>query len=116
MLKDLINFAKIRYGRVVMVPYWVGQSPSQGMFPKNTLSRPCSEYEVDGGKTFGHGVLDISRAHIVSFMGALVEGVLHPSFAMQHFSKPFVFLSFIMVQTLSAMCKERNEHLNFTLI
>jgi hypothetical protein len=54
--------------------------------------------------TFGHGVLDISRAHIVSSMGEFVEGVLHPSFAMQHFSKPFICLSFIMVRTLSAMC------------
>jgi hypothetical protein len=27
---------------------------------------------------FGNGVLDISRAHIVSFMGAFVEGVFHP--------------------------------------
>jgi hypothetical protein len=91
MLKDLIKFSKFKYGRVVMVPYWVGQSPSQGVFPKKTLSNSCSEYEVDGGMTFGHGVLDISRAHIVSFMGAFVEGVLHPSFAMQHFSKPFYF-------------------------
>jgi hypothetical protein len=78
MLKHLINFAKFRYQRVVMVPYWVGQSPSQGMFPKKTLFRPCIEYEVDGGRNFGHGVLDISKAHIVSFMGAFVEGVLHP--------------------------------------
>ena len=59
-----------------MLPYWVGQSPSQGVFPKNILSMACSEYEVDGGRTFGHGVLDISRSHIVSFMGAFVEGVL----------------------------------------
>jgi len=57
-----------------MVPYWVGQFPSQGMFPKNTLSNPCSEYEVDGGMNFGHAIPDISRAHIVSFMGAFVEG------------------------------------------
>jgi hypothetical protein len=61
-----------------MVPYWVGQSPSQGMFPKKTLSRSCNEYEVDWGKTLGNGVLDISRVHIVSFMGAFVEGELHP--------------------------------------
>jgi hypothetical protein len=67
------------------------------MFPKNTLSRSCSECEVDGGMIFWHGVLDISRAHIVSFMGAFLEGVFHPSFAMQHFFKPFIFLSFIMV-------------------
>jgi hypothetical protein len=95
MLKDLINFSKFRYGRVVMVPYWVGQSPSQGMFPKKTLSRPCSEYEVDGGSTFGHGVLDISRAHIVSFMGAFVEGVLHPFVCNATFFQalylPFIF-------------------------
>jgi hypothetical protein len=89
MLKDLIKFANFKYGRVVMVPYWVDQSPSQGMFPKKTLSKSCNEFEVDGGAKFGHGVLDISRAHIVSFMGAFVEGMLHPLFAMQHFSKPF---------------------------
>jgi hypothetical protein len=89
MLKDLIKFAKFKYGRVVMVPYWIDQSPSRGVFPKKTLSKSCNEYVVDGGMTFGHGVLDISRAHIVSFMGAFVEGVLHPSFAMQPFSKPF---------------------------
>jgi hypothetical protein len=58
------------------------------MFPKRILSRSCDEYEVDRGKTFGYGVLDISRVHIVSFMGAFVEGVLRPLFAMQHFSKP----------------------------
>jgi hypothetical protein len=61
-----------------MVPYWVGQSLSQGMFPKITLSRSCNEYEVDQGNILGNGVLDISRAHIVSFMGAFVEGLLHP--------------------------------------
>ena len=60
------------------------------MFPKKTLFRPCIEYEVDGGRNFGHGVLDISRAHIFSFMGAFVEGVLHPLFAMQNFSKLFI--------------------------
>jgi hypothetical protein len=71
-----------------MVPYWVSQSPSHEMFLKRTLSRSCDEYEVDWGNTFGHGVLDISRVHIVSFMGAFVEGVLRNLFAMQHFSKP----------------------------
>jgi hypothetical protein len=91
MLKDFISFSKFRYGRGVMAPYWVSQSPSQGMFPRKTLSRSCDEFEVDWGKTSRHGVLDISRVHIVSFMGAFVEGVLHPSFAMQHFSKPFYF-------------------------
>jgi len=80
-----------------MVLYWVSQSPSQGIFTKKTLSRSCDEYGVDWGKTLGHGVLDISRVCTVSFMGASVEGVLHPSFAMQHFSKPSMCLSFIMV-------------------
>jgi hypothetical protein len=61
-----------------MVPYWVSQSPSLGMFPKKTLSKSCNSYEVYWGRIFGHGVLDISRVHIVSFMGAFVEGVLHP--------------------------------------
>jgi hypothetical protein len=69
MLKHLINFAKFRYGRGVMMPYWVVQPPSQGMFPKKTLSRSCNEYEVDEGKSSWHGVLDISRDHIVSSMG-----------------------------------------------
>jgi hypothetical protein len=59
------------------------------MFPKRTLSISCDEYEVDLGKTFGHGALNISWVCIVSFMGAFVEGVLRPSFAMKHFSKPF---------------------------
>jgi hypothetical protein len=48
------------------------------VFPKKTLFESCSKYEVDGNVTFWHGVLDISRAHIVSFMGAFVEGVYHP--------------------------------------
>jgi hypothetical protein len=91
MLKDLITFSKFKYGRVVMVPYWVDQSPIQGVFPKKTLSKSCSEYEVNGGMNFGHGVLDISRAHIVSFMGAFVEGVLHPSFANATFFQSLLF-------------------------
>jgi hypothetical protein len=69
MLKDLINFAKFRYGRVVMVPYWVGQSPSQGMLPKKTLSNPGSEYNVDGGRTFEHGVLLMGLKSLDSTVG-----------------------------------------------
>jgi hypothetical protein len=42
-----------------MVTYWVNHSPSQRVFPRWILSKPCKEYEVDGGKTFGHGVHDI---------------------------------------------------------
>jgi hypothetical protein len=58
------------------------------MSPKKTLYRSCDENEVDWWKNFRDGVLGISRIHIVSIIGAFVEGVLHPSFAMQHFSKP----------------------------
>jgi hypothetical protein len=57
------------------------------MFPNKTLSRSCNEYEVDWAKTLGHGVLAISRAHIVSFMGAFVEGALHPFFCNATFFK-----------------------------
>jgi hypothetical protein len=39
-----------------MVTYWVDHSPSQGVFPKKTLSNSCKEHEVDGGVTSGHGV------------------------------------------------------------
>jgi hypothetical protein len=73
------------------------------VFPKKTLSRPCSEYEVDLGSTFGNGVLDISRAHIVSFMGAFVEGVLHPFICNATFFQA-LYLSLFMVWTLSSMC------------
>jgi hypothetical protein len=59
------------------------------------LIRPSLIHVVNmiwmGLRPSGHGVLDISRDHIVSFMGAFEEGVLHPSFAMQPFSKPFYF-------------------------
>jgi hypothetical protein len=89
------SHAKFKYGRVVMVSYSVNQSPSQGVFPKKILSKSCNEYEVDGVKAFGHGVSNISRAHIVSFMGAFVEGVLHPSYAMQPFSKPFIAINLL---------------------
>jgi hypothetical protein len=54
-----MQLAKFRYGRVVMVTYWVSHSLSQGVFPRWTFCKPCKEDEVDGGKTFGHGVHDI---------------------------------------------------------
>jgi hypothetical protein len=43
------------------VTYWVSHSSSQGVIPRWTLSKPCKEDEMDGGKTFGHGVHDIQR-------------------------------------------------------
>ena len=62
------------------------------MSPKKTLSKSCSEYEVNGGVTFWHGVLNISRAHIVSFIGAFVEGVLHPRLHCNIFTIPLLLL------------------------
>jgi hypothetical protein len=59
-----------------MVTYWVDHSPSQGVFPKRTLSMSCKEYEVNGGVTSRNGVSWHTPAHIVSFMGAFVEGVI----------------------------------------
>jgi hypothetical protein len=59
VLKDPMQFSKFRYGRVDKVTYWVNHSLSQGVFPRWTLSKSCGEDEVDGGKTFGHGVHDI---------------------------------------------------------
>jgi hypothetical protein len=41
------------------VTYWVNHPLSQGVFPGGLASKPCGEYEVDGGKTFGHGFHDI---------------------------------------------------------
>ena len=93
-----------------MVPYWVKKSPSQGMFPKKTLSRSCDEYKVDWGKTLGHGFLNISRVHIVSFMGAFVEGALHSFVCNATFFQAlyFPFFSF-MIRTLSAMCNGKKK-------
>jgi hypothetical protein len=44
--------------------------------------------------TFGHGVPDISRAHIVSFMGAFMEGVMH-SFVWNATFSQALYLHFI---------------------
>jgi hypothetical protein len=42
-----------------MGTYWVNHSSIQGVCPRWTLSKSFKEGEVDGGKTFGHGVPDI---------------------------------------------------------
>ena len=85
------------------------------MFPNKTLSRPCSEYEVDLGITFGHGVLDISRAHIVSFMGAFVEGELHSFICNATFfqSLYFPFIFYGLNIECYVQCKVK-EHQNAT--
>jgi hypothetical protein len=54
-----MHFVKFRYGRVDKVTFCVNHSLSQGVFSRWTLPKSCGEYEVDGGKTFGHGVHDI---------------------------------------------------------
>jgi hypothetical protein len=78
------------------VPYWVGQSPSQGMFPKENLSRPCNEYEVGGGQVLpGIGSLTYKGSYCLIY-GCLYRGCVAPSFAIQLFSKPLSF-NFIAV-------------------
>jgi hypothetical protein len=62
-----------------------------------------------GGITLEHGVLDISRAHIVSFMGAFVEGALHPLVCNSTFFQA-LHLPFFMVRTLSAMCENSGSY------
>jgi hypothetical protein len=42
-----------------MVPYWVDQSPSQGVFPKKTLSKSCKNLRWMGVVLLGMGFLDI---------------------------------------------------------
>jgi hypothetical protein len=74
-----------------MVPYWVDQYLSQGVFPSWTFFKSCNEYEVNRFKNFRNGILDISRAHIFSFMGASVEVVLHPHLQCNIFPRPFIF-------------------------
>jgi hypothetical protein len=59
VLKDPMQFSKFRYGRVDKVTYWVNHPLSQGVFPGGPLSKSCGEYDMDGGKNFGHGVHDI---------------------------------------------------------
>ena len=75
-----------------MVPYWVDQSISQGVFSWWTLFKSCNEYEVNRIKTFGNGILNISGDHIVSFMGASVEVVLHPHLQCNIFPNPLLSL------------------------
>jgi hypothetical protein len=116
MLEDPIKFSKFRYERGVMLPYWVGQSPSQGMFPKNNISISCKKYEVGWGSIIGHGVLDISRDHIVSCMGAFVDGALHPFICNATFFQALYF-PFFVFYGLNIECyvqwKEK-EHENAT--
>jgi hypothetical protein len=117
MLKDVISFSKFRYGRGVMLLYWVSQSQCQRIFPNKTLYRSYDDYEVDWGKIFRNGVLDISRVHVVSFMGAFVYGVLHPLFTMKHFYKPFplikygsIITGFVVVQIQTQYHKILNNY------
>jgi hypothetical protein len=66
---------------------------------------------VDTGRSFGHGDPEISRAHIVSFMGSFVKGLIHPFVCNETLSKSLICISFFMVRTLSDMCKERKRAL-----
>ena len=66
-----------------------------------SMSRTCGPRDIISlviPRLGDNKVLDISRAHIVSFMGAFVEGVLHPFICNATFFQalyfPLIFLWF----------------------
>jgi hypothetical protein len=77
------------------VPYWLCQSPSQGMFPKKTLSRSCDENEVDLGILLGMGFLTY-QGFILSHLWVPLWRVCYilefPLFIMQLFPNPLFCL------------------------
>jgi hypothetical protein len=80
------------------------------MFPKKTLSRPCSEYEVDWGRNFwAWGSRHIKGSYCLIY-GCLCGGCVG-SLRLQCniFPSPLFAFHFFMVRTLSAMCKERKR-------
>jgi len=88
MLKDLIQFTKFRYGKGVIVPYWVDHFSGQEVFPKwNRFSKSCSGYEVDGVRLLGMRLHNM-QGFILSHLWVSLQRVCCPSSAMQHFSKP----------------------------
>jgi hypothetical protein len=70
---------------------------------------PCSEYKEDGGRTFAHGVPDISKDHIVSFMGDFVEGVLHPFICNATFFQALYFPLFFYGHNIRCYVKGNKE-------
>jgi hypothetical protein len=80
-----------------MVPYWVGQFPSQAMFPKKTLSRSCNDMRWTGEKLLGMGFLTYQR-FILSHLWVPLWRVCYilefPLFVMQLFPSP-LFAFFI---------------------
>jgi hypothetical protein len=59
------------------------------VFPEEDLSKLCSECEVGWVKLLGMGLVTYKGSYSLAYVCAFVEDVLHPSFSMQHFSKPF---------------------------
>jgi hypothetical protein len=59
MLKDLMQLAKFRYGRVVMVTYWVNHSPSKECFPGGPSLSHVKSMRWMGVILLGMGFLDI---------------------------------------------------------
>jgi len=90
ILKDLIKLAKFKYGRVVMVSYWVDHSPSQRMFPKRTLSNSCKRVWGGWGCNFwAWGFLTYKDSYCLIY-GCLYRRCVASLFSMQPFSKPFI--------------------------
>jgi hypothetical protein len=68
-----MQLAKFRYGRVVMVTYWVSHSSSQRVFPRWTLSKSCKEGEMDGVKLLGMGFMTYKGSYCLIY-GCLCRG------------------------------------------
>ena len=109
---------------------WQTNPQVKECFPRKTYLSHVKEYEVDGAVKFGYGVSSHTRAHIVSFMGAFLEGVLHPHLQCNIFPSPLLQLIYYgcniecymqwkvrstliplgAKNTLSVMCKESKRH------
>jgi hypothetical protein len=46
VIKEIMRLAKVGYGRVDEVSYWVDFSQGQGVFPKGSIFKPCEVDEV----------------------------------------------------------------------
>jgi hypothetical protein len=68
VLKDPMQFAKFRYGKVDKVTYWVNHFLCQGVFPRWTLSKSCGEDEVDGGvRLLGMGFMTYKGSYCLIY-------------------------------------------------
>jgi len=93
MLKDLTNFARFRYGRGVMVPYWLGYYQVKEFFPRRSyldhvMSTRWIREGLLGMEFLTHQGFILSHLWVPLWRVCYMLKFL--SFTMQHFSKPFI--------------------------